>query len=92
MAPIIATNYKIVDRIHLVQEMQQGLPVYKPSQQVAQYLNNTAAHEIALKLPSLLLAKVRLDNYAGEVGEHVKCDFSGEEHMINGEPLTLEQR
>ena len=45
-----------------------------------------------MNLPSLVLPKAKLDSYEGEVSEHLKCDFSGDNYKVNGETPSLEQR
>jgi len=51
--------------------------MYLPSEETSYYLKQTSAYEIALNLPNLNLPKTKLDSFSGEVGEKIKCDFSG---------------
>jgi len=89
VAPIIASNQKIADRLTLASELKLGLSVYSPSSATSQYLKEAPVHEIALNLPNLLLPKTRLDDFTGDIGESVKCDFSHESLRVAGEPLSL---
>ena len=38
VSPILAMNYKMVDRLAFAQELKKGFPTYVPSASVVQYL------------------------------------------------------
>ena len=65
--------------------------IYRPANEVAEYLKSALTHEIAESLPSLQLKKVQLESYSGEVGPKIKADFS--ECKVEGnKDLSLEQK
>lgn len=57
-----------------------------------QFIKETPLTELAMILPSLNLPKARLDQYEGEVGERILCDFTGDHFKVSGQCPTLEQR
>jgi hypothetical protein len=63
---------------------------FKPTDAATKYLIEAPTIEIAQTLPTLTLPKVKLDDFNGEIGESVKCDFSGQK--VGDEELTLQHR
>jgi hypothetical protein len=53
VAPVVATNIEVFDRITLASELKNGLPKYKPSPAVSTWIAETPILEIAAALPSL---------------------------------------
>lgn len=67
--------------------------MYTPTDKAQQYLKEAQTHDVAMGLPQhLMLTKCKLDDFTGEVGEKVKCDFSNESLKCNGDKLSLQQR
>ena len=73
---------KVADRMQLIDEFKLGVPIYRPSEAVLEYLETVESFEIARKLPLLHLSKAKLDSYDGEIGEEVVCTF--EDCTVNG--------
>ncbi len=92
VAPILALNLKIGDRIQLAEELQVGLKCYTPSPEVSNFLKKSKGQDIAMLMPNLALKRAFLDSFDGEIGEHVLNDLSGDSYHCDGEPPTLIQR
>lgn len=76
IAPILGTNQKIYDRLTLAQEIKLGLSMYTPSAETQKYLKDAVVHELAMILPpSLVIKKCALDDFTGEVGQKIQCNF-----------------
>lgn len=72
VAPILAQNLKISDRIEMACEIKKlNIQYYFPSAQVINYINKVSEKEIAFILPPLQINKAVIDEYDGEVGESV---------------------
>lgn len=53
VAPILAANQRIGDRVAFAHELKQGMSQYKPSPLVQQFIQDTGEAELALLLPKL---------------------------------------
>jgi hypothetical protein len=69
VAPILGTSYKIYDRLSLAEQLKIGVPVYRPTEATANYLQTAPMHEVAQLLPNLILPKARLDSFDGDISE-----------------------
>lgn len=65
VAPVIAANIKIADRITLAELLKKGLFIYQPGAEVAAFLQGSSLEEIAFALPKLVVQKAKLEFYDG---------------------------
>ncbi len=78
VAPILGTNQRISDRLTLASELKQGFQIYTPTSSVLQYLKATSVQDIAVNLPCLQVQKAKLDEFVGDIGPKVLCDFAND--------------
>ena len=91
IAPVLAVNLRVKDRVHLASELCQGIAdLYTPSDAVKEWFQSSLVLDVAMNLPYLSRPKTMLDAFTGEVGDKVKCTFEG--MRWEGRELTLKQR
>jgi hypothetical protein len=52
----------------LAEILKQGTAVYKPSNEASEFIKNATIEEIAFSIPQLVLKKIKIDSFEGEIG------------------------